>query len=230
MKKESDLINQTRDKLMRYIIDNNLQSGAKLPNELELSKLFEVGRSTIREAVKSLVGRNILEVRHGAGTFLARGKIGVTDDPLGFAFIKDKKKLITDLLEVRMAIEPRIAAMAAISASQADIEQMKTLAADVETLMNKGEDHMQKDIELHTLIAQSSGNLVVPNIMPIIQHAILLFASATEKTLRQETIDAHKLIIEAIENRDAVAASDAMIIHITHNRNRIRKLFLEERS
>ncbi|MDR1195443.1 MAG: FCD domain-containing protein [Endomicrobium sp.] len=223
----SNLINRTTEKLVHYILDNNVCAGGKLPNELELSRLFGVGRSTVREAVKALVGRNILTVKHGAGTFVACKQIGVTDDPLGFAFIKDKKKLISDLIEMRMVIEPRIAALAATGASAKDIAEMRVLAKDVETLMNSGEDHMQKDIELHTKIAQSSGNLIVPNLMPIIQRAILLFASTTEKKLRYETINTHKLIVDAIENRDSIAAADAMILHIAHNRDRIRRFFIE---
>ena len=230
MEAASHLINQTIDKLTHYIVDNNLQAGAKLPNELELSVLFQVGRSTVREAVKALVGRNILIVRQGSGTFLAQEHIGITDDPLGFAFIKDKKKLIFDLLEVRMAIEPRIAAIAAAKASDEDIAVIKSLAEETITLLNNNEDHTQKDIELHAKIAQISGNLVVPNFLPIIhraQRTIILFAINMQEVDRQETINAHRLIAEAIEKRDPLGAADAMITHIAYARNFLRRYYNE---
>lgn len=61
---------QIEDELMKYILQEPLGVGEKLPNEFELAEKFGVGRSTIREAVKSLVSRGILEVRRGAGTFV----------------------------------------------------------------------------------------------------------------------------------------------------------------
>jgi DNA-binding FadR family transcriptional regulator len=77
--------------------------------------------------VKALVSRNIFEVRRGAGTFIVGERIGVSPDPLGFTFIKDKRKLIEDLMEVRIMIEPRIASFAAASASPEDMQVMRRL-------------------------------------------------------------------------------------------------------
>ncbi|AEF85669.1 GntR domain protein [Treponema primitia ZAS-2] len=218
---------QVSEDLIRYIIDNNLPRGAKLPNELELTRLLGVGRSTIREAVRSLVSRNVLEVRQGAGTFVAEHRLGVPDDPLGFTFIRDKEKLTMDLVEVRLSIEPRIAAMAARAASDEDIRELKALAREVEDLIHAGEDHSHKDVEFHTRIAQSSRNLVVPNLMPIIQQSIILFVNTTHRVLVKETIDTHRLIVDAIEEHDSIGASDAMTLHIIHNRNYLKTLFRE---
>ena len=64
------------------IITNDIQRGEKLPNEFELAESLNVGRGTIREAVKLLVSRNILEIRRGKGTFVAQ-EPGVADDPYG---------------------------------------------------------------------------------------------------------------------------------------------------
>ena len=61
---------QTEDQLMKYILDNQIAIGEKIPNEFELAGIFDVGRSTIREAVKGLVSRGILEVRRGDGTYV----------------------------------------------------------------------------------------------------------------------------------------------------------------
>jgi DNA-binding FadR family transcriptional regulator len=229
MKKKAEtgksLGEQIAEDLIRYIIDNNLPRGAKLPNELELTHLLEVGRSTLREAVRSLVSRHVLEVRQGAGTFVAEHRLGVPDDPLGFTFIQDKEKLTMDLLEIRLSIEPRIAALAAQAASADDIREIKALAQEVEDLINAGEDHSYKDVEFHTRIAQSSRNLVVPNLMPIIQQAIMLFVNTTNRVLVKETIETHRLIANAIEEHDPIGASDAMTLHIIHNRNNLKTLF-----
>ena len=117
---------QVSEQIAQLIIDNNWEIGDKLPNEFELANMLNVGRSTIREAIKALTSRNILEIRRGAGTFISQ-KRGIVDDPLGLAFVKDKLKLATDLLEVRFMIEPRIAAIAAIKATDEEIEKILLL-------------------------------------------------------------------------------------------------------
>lgn len=221
------LTEQSAQKLIDYIMENDLSTGAKLPNEFELAGLLGVGRSTLREAVKSLVTRNVLEVRQGAGTFVAERRLGVADDLLGFTFIKDKKKLIMDLLEMRMAIEPCIAATAANEATAEDVAEMRELCWQVEKRIEANEDHMEPDIAFHVKLAESSRNLVVPNLMPMIQNAISLFVNVTNRQLREETIETHRMIVDAVEQRDPLAASDAMFMHIIYNRNNLRKTFRE---
>lgn len=61
---------KTEDRLMKYILDKPVKIGERIPTEGELTELFEVGRSTVREAVKGLVTRGVLEVRRGDGTYV----------------------------------------------------------------------------------------------------------------------------------------------------------------
>ena len=117
------LAGQTADALIAYIVDRGLEQGDRLPNERELSGLLGVGRSTLREAVRMLSSRNILEARQGAGVFVS-GNTGVSDDPLGFTFIRDKQKLAADLVEFRMMLEPRVAALAALRATPAQADEL----------------------------------------------------------------------------------------------------------
>ena len=77
------------DELMRYILQEPVEPGQKIPNEFELAEKFGVGRSTIREAVKGLVSRGILEVRTGSGTYLINTS-SVDEDTLGIGKIEDK--------------------------------------------------------------------------------------------------------------------------------------------
>ena len=67
---------------MDYILHTPVKIGEKLPNEFELAELFGVGRSTVRETVKSLVSKGVLEVRRGSGTYVI-GTNRLEDDPLG---------------------------------------------------------------------------------------------------------------------------------------------------
>jgi DNA-binding FadR family transcriptional regulator len=224
MENEKSLAELAADQILTYIIKNNFKPGEKLPNEYELSRLLEVGRSTIREAVRTLASRNILEVRQGAGTFLVGQRLGIAEDPLGLTFIQDKQKLTLDLLEIRLAIEPRMAAKAAKEATAEDIAELKRLLGETEALILAGEDHRQKDSELHIKIAQSSRNLVVPNLIPIIQQAISYYMTTTNVALRDETLKTHQAVVSAIERHDSLSAMDAMTLHIIYFRDMLSAL------
>jgi DNA-binding FadR family transcriptional regulator len=216
---EKPFVQSAAEQIIRYIIDKDVQPGSKLPTEYELAELLSVGRSTVREAVKSLASRNILEVRQGAGTFVVEQRLGVAADALGFTFIKNKTQLIRDLLEVRIMIEPRIAGMAARSVTEADIVCLQDLLDEMDILMETGQDHIRVDNEFHAIIAKSSGNIVVPNLLPIIQQAISLLFDTTDHQLRAEASKTHHLILDALKAHDPISASDAMVLHIVYTRN-----------
>lgn len=214
---------QVSERIIKLIIDNNLKIGDKLPNEYDLAEMLDVGRSTIREAIKALVSRNILEIRRGAGTFISK-KCGISDDPLGLTFVKDKFKLVVDLLEVRFMIEPSIAAIAAVEATEEEIQQISNLCNEIEDLILKGEPYVEKDIEFHTAIARSSKNLIIGNLIPIINNSIALFIDITNQELRSETIETHREILNAIKERDSNGARDAMYLHLVYNRRNIKNI------
>ena len=194
---EKSLPEKLSDDIVSYILEKEMKPGDKLPNEAFLAKEMGAGRSSLREAMKLLASRNIVTIKQGSGTYIA-SKPGVVDDPLGFTFINDKEKLVRDLLEIRFLIEPYIAQMAALNATQADIE-------------------------FHNAIASSSKNLVVPRIVPIINSSIPLFVQVTNRTLKNETIETHREIANAIKNHDAIKAHDAMYLHLVYNRKVINK-------
>lgn len=108
------LAEQIQEQIYRYILETPVEVGRKLPNEFELGQRFGVGRSTIREAVKLLVSRGVLEVKQGSGTYVV-STTPADMDPLGLREIQDKMRLALDLADVRMILEPGIAEMAAPS-------------------------------------------------------------------------------------------------------------------
>lgn len=212
------LAEQVAERLKEYILEKKLKSGDKLPTETSLAKEMNVARSTVREAIKRLESQNILTVRHGAGSFVA-DKTGLTDDPLGFAFFEDKQKLTEDLMVIRNIIEPAIAELAARNATQEDIDELDRLYAIMEKHIMNGQDYTAEDIEFHNVIARASGNLVIPTLSPIISTAVDLFTEGTHHRLLQETLETHKGVLEAIRNRNSVVARDAMLLHLSYNRN-----------
>jgi len=218
---------KTEDRLMKYILDRQIEIGEKIPNEFELAEFFKVGRSTVREAVKGLVSRGVLEVRRGDGTYVI-STVYMENDVLGFGQIKDRYQLALDLFDVRLMIEPEIVMWACRKATKEEIRHLQTLCEEVEMLYKQGHDHIYKDIEFHSYLAKLSGNMVVERLLPVINTSVVTFANITYRSLMRETLETHRAVVEAVERRDAVGAKCAMNMHLTYNRQVIMQL-LEER-
>ena len=146
------LAEQVEDQIYHYILDEALEPGAKLPNEFALGEKFRVGRSTIREAVKLLSSKGIVEVRQGSGTYVVTTVKGLSD-PLNLRSVQDKNVLAFDLVNVRLLLEPGIAEMAAQNATPEDIERLRRLCERVEAKIHEGDRYIEDDIAFHTCIA-----------------------------------------------------------------------------
>ena len=216
------LVDDLADQVIDLIAQNRLSQGDRLPNEAELSKLLGAGRSSVREAMKLLSTRNIVTIRQGSGTYVS-GTPGVVEDPLGFSFIEDKERLAADLIEVRLLIEPAIASMAATNASEQQVARIGELADEIERLILAGEPYAERAVEFHRLIAESTGNIVVPRLIPVITSSVPLFIDMTRAALAEESIETHRAVADAIARHDGTAAHDAMYLHLVYNRAQIRK-------
>lgn len=217
IKQQKSLVDEIVDGIIELIQKSEINTGDKIPNELELCKLLGVGRNTIREAIKILVSKNILIIKRGNGTFVS-DNIGIVEDPLGFKFIADKNRLANDILEIRLILEPKIAEYAATNATDEQIKEIEIACKNVEELILKGEPHMEEDIYFHTKIAQSSGNLVISTLLPIINNSIELCINITKSILKEETIKTHNEILDAIKQKDGQKAYDAMKNHLEYNK------------
>ena len=222
------LSHQVEEELLRYIQEYPIMVGDKIPNEFELAEKFGTGRSTIREAVKSLSSKGVLEVRQGSGTLVISPST-VEDDPLRLARYNDKLQLALELFDVRLMIEPEIAAHAAVNVTDDDIKEIILLCDEVEKLYRSGKNHVRKDIEFHKKIAQCSRNRVVEELVPLIVSAVYTFANVTHRLLLEETIETHRAITESISRHDQAGTRCAMVMHLTYNRQMIIKMIEKEK-
>ena len=185
--KNTLLAEQVEEQLYEYITKLPLKAGDKLPNEFKLAEMFGVGRSTVREAVKLLVSRNVLETRRGSGTYV-KDLVPTDLDPLNLRNVEDKVTLAMNLVDLRLILEPGIAELAAYNATDEEIEHLKDLCDTVEYKIDHDLYYIQDDIDFHTYIARCSKNKVVEQIISIIETAVLMFVNLTHRRLRQETI------------------------------------------
>lgn len=221
--KESTLPEQAAEQISRLIVDRRLTSEDKLPSEFELAEQLNVGRGTIREAVKLLVARNVLDIRRGKGTYITKNP-GEVPDPLGFRYYPDQFRLALDLAEIRLQMEPWAAALAAERASETDLKKLREACLAVERDILAEQNHSQSDVQFHIAIANCTQNLVVPKLIPIITYAVELFVSLTESRLKAQTLLDHKEILDAISRRDSQRAKETMARHIDYNKNLLEKI------
>ncbi len=215
--------------ILQFIIKNHLRPGNKLPNETVLSDHLGAGRSSVREAMKLLESRNIVEIRQGSGTYVS-ARMGVCDDPLGLVFLEKSPKLILDLLEIRLLVEPTAAAMAAYNADEEEIRKIMQLCSETERQLQSGEKCSKADIRFHQVIAVSSKNVVFPRLVPIISCTIEAVAELSSPEALAEMVSGHREIANAIAARNQIAAKDAVYLHLIQNRRMISQILFEKSS
>ena len=208
------------DQIIQVILDHDMKAGDKLPNEYELAHELGIGRSTLREAIKRLVARNILTARQGAGTFVSE-KNGVPEDPLGLTFMMEEGEelLALDLQDIRLMLEPEICAIVARSATPEQIEQLQEYCDEVTRLIKAEEDYSAADAKLHRYLAECSGNRVLLNLIPIITSAISVAITVTNDENRRMSVTEHQRIIDAIRHHDPEGAKYSMIAHLNTSRS-----------
>ena len=213
------LAEQVADGIMNLIQETPYKAGDKLPTEKELCESTGAGRNTVREALKILASRNVLEIRQGAGTFVSE-KQGIPDDPLGFSMVNDHVKLTKDLLQVRIMLEPQIAALAAQCAKDHEIRELEEILEEMEAAMKKREDYSELDTKFHTKIAQCTHNIVMENLLPVIGKGVAVFAKEVAQTEYDRTWISHRKIFCYIRDHKPFEAEMEMQYHLLYNTSR----------
>ena len=203
------------DQVRELISSGRLKPGDRLPSERELAHTFHVGRSTVREAIRSMESLGLVDVRAGEGTFLAGPTAERTQDPLSASLFQAWGTHFK-LFEVRAVLEPALAGLAARRATSAQIEAMRGALADQEREILRGESGKKEDTIFHHLIAEATGN----EILHRIADSLMTLLGQTRETSLQRggrpirSYKQHQAILEAIEARNSSAAERRMREHI----------------
>lgn len=222
------LYEQVVELIEARIINGDYRLGDQLPTEFELAAQYRVSRTVIREAMKTLKERGWVDTRVGKGTFLidnvSRG-VGASFDVI----VRMNPDLgFEHLIEVRELLEPGIAALAAVRASDEQIHAMRAAVDQMELAMNNPalkDEFLIGDYNFHTLMAQATGNPLVPSIL---QPVVTLMRDQQKYHLYRvkggylKSQSHHRQIMEAIANHDPDAARQAMLDHISQVRTDVQ--------
>ncbi len=202
-------------KQIERLILKKLKPGDKLPAERELAELLRVSRSSVRDAIRGLELKGLVEPRQGAGTIVRETSSELAADPFTNA-LKRRRELVSELLDFRKMLEPPLAARAATHATVDQISEMEEILQRQEGKQAQGDAAVAEDAEFHYSIALASDNSVV---LKVIDTLMDLLRDTRERSLQlegrpQKSLAGHRRILAAIKRHDAEAAKSAMRRHI----------------
>jgi len=202
-------------KQIERLILKKLKPGDKLPAERELAELLRVSRSSVRDAIRGLELKGLVEPRQGAGTIVRETSPELAADPFTNA-LKRRRELVSELLDFRKMLEPPLAARAATHATVDQISEMEEILQRQEGKQAQGDAAVAEDAEFHYSIALASDNSVV---LKVIDTLMDLLRDTRERSLQlegrpQKSLAGHRRILAAIKRHDAEAAKSAMRRHI----------------
>jgi DNA-binding FadR family transcriptional regulator len=209
------LFERVADEIVRLVKAEEFRVGDRLPPERDLAKQLRVSRPVVREAMIALELAGLVEVRTGAGTYvksvIRRPVRLATQGPSAF-----------ELLAARRLVEGEVAALAAATATDADLAQLRRLNEEIRRETETGRTGVEADRQFHHALAQSTRNSVLTDLVvhlwegmsgPVLNR----LHDLTNRPRKHRTnIADHEAIIAAIERRDGDAARRAMATHIGH--------------
>src|SRR5574341_442264 len=214
------LYQQIVEQIERRIIAGDLKVGDQLPSERELAEQFAVSRIAVREAVKALREKGLVEIRPGKGTFITNGTSGVVRNSLGLLIKFGSTDGSSNLVEVREILEPEIAALAATRITDEQIAAMSEAVGIMDTALDNVDVFVEADLDFHLALAQATQNPIIPLLMDSIIDLLREQRKriALTKGGLQRGQYHHKRILDAVMRRDSEASRKAMQIHLQHVR------------
>jgi GntR family transcriptional repressor for pyruvate dehydrogenase complex len=199
--------------------------GDLIPSEKELALRFQVGRSTIREAVKSLVVLGVLEARAGEGSFVRESTSELLSGAFRWGLLLGERNL-DDLVDVRVLVEVECTRRAARRHSNELAEEL--LASIREMQVGHADDtaFMESDTRFHLIISRAAQNPIFENIGSTIQSMARIWYPKTYyiPETKGRTVAEHTAIADAIAGGKETEAGEAMRIHLVNAGNRLRRI------
>lgn len=213
--KRSRLSSQIVLQLCGLIRDGRLRAGDRLPAERELADQLRVSRSSLREALRTMEVAGLIESHHGGGTFVRDAVSWNAVSPLALV-LQTSDDHVGDLWEIRLMVEPEIAARAALRANDADLAALTGLLLRQEAALAREDVSLAIDREFHSTLAHASHNAVAVQVVDLI--GSLLEAGrrhfVTSRERRQNAIDRHREIVAAVRAHLPEEARAAMRRHL----------------
>lgn len=210
------------DQIEGAILDGRLKAGDKLPAQRELVEMFQTSRGPLREALRVLEQKGLLDVRRGVrgGAVVTLPGVTPVTESLGL-LVRHRKITLAELSEFREGVEGSVAALAAQRASPADIRQLRKLLETAKTHVDTGitawAPFCHVDHQIHVAIARAAGNRVYAFVLRMVHDNIQPYYEAhplKDAAIMQENYRDLCDIVAALEKHQATAVRSLMQSHV----------------
>lgn len=220
--KQNRVYQDVVEQIQEAILNGDLKAGEQLPAERKLIEMFGVSRGTLREALRVLQQKGMIEIKTG----VAGGSIvkEVTTDQMGESLallLRCRQISLEQLAEFREGVEGLVAALAAKRADQSDITRLQGLLAEAGSFLSEGaqswDNFIRKDEEIHLTIAEISANPIHISVLRTIYNNIHTYYEnylAKEEQFLQENYQDLKAIVAAVTSHDSDAAQKLTREHV----------------
>ncbi|MCX6018413.1 MAG: FadR/GntR family transcriptional regulator [Chloroflexi bacterium] len=221
---------QVADSLCEEIFSGALPPESTLPTEPELCVRFGVSRTVVREAVRLLVSKGLVEVRHGSGMRVRpQAMWDLLDPQVLFGRLQHERNfdLLAEILEVRRIIEIEVAGLAARRRTDEDLVQLRALLVAMQAALHDADAYTALDYEFHEMLLRAACNRLLIEILRPVAEVLRAARCITNRRARSLTASqrGHIKLVNAIAAKDVDAARDAMQRHIVQFEQDIRRSF-----
>lgn len=210
------------EQIKEQIVSGGLKPGEKLPSTKELSERFQVGRSTMREALSALKAMGLVEIHQGEGSYvrsIESQDVGLPE----FDSLLMSEETVLELIEARKALEIAGAGMAAEKRTDEDLRKFEAVLQRMEEHLGDEEEGERSDIEFHLILSEATHNSIMVRLIDSISSQMQTAIRETRRlemyANRQVSIQLwheHQAVYEAIRGRNAAAAQEEMKRHLFH--------------
>jgi GntR family transcriptional repressor for pyruvate dehydrogenase complex len=201
------------------ILSGNMKPGDRLPPERELVERFQASRISIREALKGLETSGLLTIKPGSGVFVAELNSKPMSDSLS-SILRIQKTSVNELTEARVIFEPSIAKVASEKMTPEDFCKLEQNIEETSAILQSNRSARAKNIEFHTLIAESTHNsvlnLTMKTLLDVLQEMSSEIVNNSPGNVQMSIVSTgyHKKLLKAFREKKSQRVYDLMLEHI----------------
>jgi DNA-binding FadR family transcriptional regulator len=214
---------------MQLILDRGLRSGDPLPTETDLMEELGVSRNSVREALKGLQALDIVEIRHGYGTYVGRLSLTPLADGLTFRTLQGSAsdvRALSEILEVREVLEAGLIRRVAATIPDEDLAALDAVVRLMDARARTGETFADEDREFHEVLYRSLGNTLVPQLLGVFWNVFDRVSNIrgwNHDPSPIGTVRRHRAIVTALRGHDVEAAEEALARHFRSIDTRVER-------
>jgi len=217
------------EKILNIITAGELKIGDRLPTAQQLTEIFGVGRSSIREAVRALAVLGYLEILPGKGTFIKKDS---SSDELSVKGLMDvlESGAIFDIMEARDCLEQKCAELAAVRADPQQIKKMENAVKKMQKNRSSFDSKRKADLEFHLALAEATNNEVIYEIMKLLIAKVELYANTFWATLpkaRGKSISTVNQVFSHVIKGEGKKAAESMREHLDLVKDKLKDVMSE---